>query len=598
VAGMGEAAPRRRGRRLSLALCLLVLGASTPAVAAELTARAVVDRTRISIQDAVQLTVVVSGGDAAVDTTAIQDFQVTSRGQSSSVQIVNTHVTRETRFQFALVPRRTGSLVVPSLTVRRDGDEGLTDPIPILVTEASAAGDAGQEISLRAEVSDETPFRGQEVVYTLRLEAAVPIFDASYREPEFPGFLVRKLDDQKSRTEVRDGREVRVTEITYMLTPRETGKLTVGPATLSCQVLAAGRPGRRGDPFDDPFFRRQRSVEKVVRSPEVTVAVRQLPPAPAGLPFSGLVGEFSLSGTLTPPEVAVGDSATLSVVLQGRGNVEEAPSPEIAPPPGFKVYPDNPETEVKTTAAGTSGTKGFRFALVPTAAGDYRLGPVRMGFFNLKSGAYETLQAGPFPLRVAPGAAPPAAAAIPASDGVELPAVQSKRRVEQRGEDILDIHRNLTAAQPLPALGFPALAGLFGLPALVYVFLRLTTAAWQRERTVSERMRDRARRFMADAKTARRRGETAETLACLQRAVTAAVLGRAGRQGEVLTYLEAERLLGFPDVDPALCREVVEVLQGLDAARYGGGLTEDGLGEWMTRCEGLLKALGRAGKAR
>jgi len=229
-------------------------------------------------------------------------------------------------------------------------------------------------------------------------------------------------------------------------------------------------------------------------------------------------------------------------------------------------------------------------------ADDYRLGPFRMGVFDPERGTYQTLEAGPFPLRVTPGVASPAVAATPTPGDAELPAVQPKLRVEQRGEDVLDLHRDLAAARPLPALGLPILAGLFCFPPFVYLLLRLATAARRRERTIGEQMRERARRLLAEAVGARRRGETAEVVGRLQRAVTAGALGRAGRQGEVLAYQEVDGMLGPAGVPPVLCREVVEVLQGLDAARYGGELTEDRLGEWMTRSEGLVKALGRGGR--
>ena len=584
------------GWRHVFALFLFLPAAVSPATArAGLTARAVVDRTRVTLQDVVQLTVVVSGGEAAVDTAPIRDFQVTSRGQSSSVQIVNTRVSRETRFQYALSPLRAGTLVVPALTVRSGGDEAITDPISILVTDAPAATDDTRDVALRAEVSNATPFLGEELVYTLRVEAAVPIFDASYREPELKGFLVRKLDGQRTGTAVRNGREVRVTEITYLLTPREVGKLTIGPATLSCQVPAPGEPGRRRDPFnplDDPFFRRQRVAERVVRSPEVSLEVWPLPPAPAGTAFSGLVGDFTLSAALTPPAVAAGDSATLTVVLEGRGNVEEASAPEVELPPGFKIYPDNPETDVKPTAAGTAGTKRFRFALVPTVTGDYQLGPFRLGAFDTKSGSYRTLQAGPFPLRVTPGTGP----ATPSPGASDVPLLQPKLRVEQRGEDILDIHRDLAAVEPLRVLGLPALLAAFGLPPVCYLLVRLATAARRRERTVGERMRERARQLLVEAAAARTGGEWGEGLGRLHRAVTAAALARARREGEILTYEEAQTLLRAAGADPALCRETAEVLQSLDAARYGDEVAEPRIRELIQRCEDLVKTLGRGGR--
>ncbi|GAB4256292.1 MAG: hypothetical protein Kow0092_02250 [Deferrisomatales bacterium] len=586
------------GRRGALVLCLVLWGAGLPPLGeAALSARALVDRTRIAPEDVLGLTVVVSGGEAEeVDTSAIGDFEVSSRGRSSSLQIVNTRVSRETRFHYALVPRRTGTLVIPPLTVRGGGEQATTEPIEVVVAEASEGG-GDRPVTLRGEVSNPAPFVGEEIVYTLRVEAAVPLYDASYREPSFDGFLVHKVDGQRTGTEVRNGREIHVTELTYLLTPRQDGRLAVGSATLTCQVPAPGEPGRPGalDRFADPFFRRRRVVERIVRSPEVPVEVRPLPPAPEGTPFSGLVGDFTLSASLAPTEVAAGESVTLTLTLEGQGNVEEAPAPEVEPPSGFKRYPDNPETEVRATPEGTRGTKRFRFALVPTAPGTYAVGPFRLLAFDPVAGAYRTLEAGPLPVRVTPAAAP-AVGSVPSGRAPSPePVLGLGRRVEQRGEDILDLHRDLGAVESVPTLGGLALAGLFAAPPLGYLLAWAATAARRRERTLTEHMRQRARRFLAEAAAARKGGDPRAALGGLQRAVTAAVLGAVGRPGEVLTYEEAQALLDGAGVDPALAREAVELLRRLDAARYGGELGEAELGGLADRCGAFVAALGRRG---
>ena len=62
-----------------------------------------------------------------------------------------------------------------------------------------------------------------------------------------------------------------------------------------------------------------------------TVEVAARPPAPPG--FSGAVGDLRYSATIEPAEIEFGQSAVMTITLEGRGNLPlvEAPAgwPEL-----------------------------------------------------------------------------------------------------------------------------------------------------------------------------------------------------------------------------------------------------------------------------
>ena len=68
--------------------------------------------------------------------------------------------------------------------------------------------------------------------------------------------------------------------------------------------------------------------------------------------------------------LAVGDSTTLTVTVQGRGNIMDAQAPQPALPEGLKTYADTPEEQIRLGADGYEGKKVFRTALVPVQAGN------------------------------------------------------------------------------------------------------------------------------------------------------------------------------------------------------------------------------------
>ena len=174
-------------------ICLLA--ALSPA-AAEVSVRATVDRTTLAPGESVQLRVTVSGGSGDVDLSGLNDFKVLSQGTSSSVQIINGHMSRETSHNYMLMARHQGRLTIPALAVEVDDRIYHTAPIDITVTrQPDTSGDhfEHQEAWATSEVSDATPYEGQQITYTFRLYNAVQIQNAQFQAPEFDGFSAKEI---------------------------------------------------------------------------------------------------------------------------------------------------------------------------------------------------------------------------------------------------------------------------------------------------------------------------------------------------------------------------------------------------------------------
>jgi hypothetical protein len=543
-----------------------------------------VDRTEIGVEDTLELTVVVSGGSGAVDTSAIVDFAVTNRGTSTSMRIVNTQVTREVRHRFALTPRRAGTLTIPALTVRSGKTTASTKPIAVRVVKRAARLGETRDIEVAAAVSIPSPYLGQELVFTFKLLSAVQIVRAGYDEPKFDGFAVTKLEDQRSYSSVRNGREYRVTEVSYLLVPQEAGTLTIGPGVVSCEV-PSGRRRRSRQPFGS-IFGGVDTVTKDLPSAPINVEVSPLPPYQGDGKFSGLVGAFTLSATLDPPSIPAGSSATLTLTLQGTGNVHEALTPELAVPPGTKIYPDDPEVSLTRDIKGTRGTKRFRFALVPTAPGQLSLPPLELVTFHPAQKRYVKLSAGLPTLTVEPSAEPETTAALTPPAGLTQGSgvLRLKKKVEKTGHDILSVRRELDALTTREEMGLLAFSLWLLGPALACGALGVTAKRMRRAPSPTEQMARRAQDLLVLARNPKSATDIGETLALLYRALASAVLARAGRAGESLTYDEARDVLSASGVPETIIEQVVALLRRIDSARYGG-LTGDDAGPEALREE-------------
>src|SRR6185436_8246045 len=101
---------------------------------------------------------------------------------------------------------------------------------------------------------------------------------------------------------------VDVVELRTILTPLRAGTLTVGPASMSLNVLERGR---RNDPFFGSMFGdNERALD--LGADAVPLTVLPLPDADRPADFSGAVGRFDLDVRVAPLTLAVGDPVTVT----------------------------------------------------------------------------------------------------------------------------------------------------------------------------------------------------------------------------------------------------------------------------------------------
>jgi hypothetical protein len=417
--------------------------------------------------------------------------------------------------------------------------------------------------TVTASVSDASPFVGQEVVYTIRLpagvvaEGAVAIFP-----PSFEGFAVVNEATEPAAASGSEAPRFGAEGLSTRLVPTRAGSLTIGPARVMLSMPSAvpdAAPPAPGE--DDPFFRRGKAGARELRTGPVALAVRPLPPYAGVDPFSGSVGDFSLSASVDRETVAVGRSATFRVTVSGTGRLV-LPSPwRIPAAGGCAIFPEGSRRE-----AGMRATASF--ALVGSVPGRCSVGPVSLIFFDPATVRYEQAAAGRLVLRVEP--AEDGAAAAPPSSPLPSGAGGARGAVWLAG----------------------ALAA--GLAAAILLLLRRGGTGTSRRR-LSAREGDRAEGPGGAGQTSVTEEDPGD-LAALSRSVLRTIRGRAGMPpGEgALTYPEIRDALARAEVPAAEADEALRIVQRLDAVRYGPvppvGPVEDSLRAEARRWLGRLTA--------
>jgi tetratricopeptide (TPR) repeat protein len=590
-------------------LAMATLGAWAPLVRAdEPSVRAEVDRNHIGLDDRITLEVVIEGRVRSVEEPIfppLDDFDVYGNTRSQSMQIVNGVMTVSTAFIYVLNPKREGTLTIGSFTVRAGGKEYKTTPITITVGGAASprgAPGAGpgpgaapepapeqredRDVFVLGRVDKQNAYVNEQILYTFylyRAERSAQITNLNYGPPTFQGFWVEKLkDSEKQSYKVINGRRFIVTEVTAAIFPTTSGKLTIEPATLQLVMLTT--------PFGFSFF--DRGVEKVLRTKAIDVEVSALPVAGRPAIFEGAVGEaLQLTARVDRTEVQEGDPVTVTVKVEGTGNVKTFSRPKLAPLPQFKTYDAESKTDVQTFDR-VAGSRTWETVLVPKDEGEHVVPPIRLAYFDTREGQYRTLETKPMNITVVRGAG---AGAI-ASSGADAPAAQQD--IQILGRDIAHIRTDVPVSDvwtPLYRRGWFAVLAPLPFLAVIGVTLR-------RRRT------DRLASDVALARASRARKLAAKRLAAARRALDAkqgeafyAEVSRALRQyaGDKLnvaatgmTHLELRDAVIAAGAGDEAAGRLFELLERCDAARFApGSMGDERLRDTLRDTESVILAL-------
>ena len=346
---------------------------------------------------------------------------------SSSTQIINGDIrtSKEVRYTYTLLPEKEGDYQIQSATIVVKKEKYYSNVLNIKVLpedkasqsqqggNASQSGQIRQSQSITSEnlfirpIISRTKIKEQEaVVLTYRLYARVDVTNIqSPKFPDFKGFLVQEIDLPQDRTMQPDNYEG-VNYYTYdlrkvLLFPQETGKVTIEP--MSCDVIVRVRSAQqRPRSFFDDFFDTYQEVSKTVTTSKVNLSVESLPqPKPAD--FSGLVGKLSLSTKLSASEVDANQPITITLKLQGSGNLKMLKNPILQFPQDFETYEPKATNNFNTTDAGLSGSKTIEYLVIPRHDGDFVIPAATISYFDVASDSYKTLSTEPISIRVNKG---------------------------------------------------------------------------------------------------------------------------------------------------------------------------------------------------
>ncbi|MDR1632025.1 MAG: BatD family protein [Dysgonamonadaceae bacterium] len=266
---------------------------------------------------------------------------------------------------------------------------------------------SNQDVFVVMHVSKNSVYENEGLLVTFKLYSLVDISAFSGAKfPEFEGFISQEIDlgtNTQMNLEPYNGRNYRTAIIKQtVLYPQRSGKITIGAGKFD--VVARIRSQQRVRSFFDDFFDTYSDVKKSLTSAPVTINVK---PLPAGKPasFSGAVGEYTMTSSISSDKVKSDDAITVKVNISGNGNIKLLKNPEIVFPNDFEVFDPVVDTKTNVTTSGVRGTKSIEYNAIPRYAGDFTIPKTEFSYFDLKSQTYKTLSTPAYPLHVEQGEA-------------------------------------------------------------------------------------------------------------------------------------------------------------------------------------------------
>lgn len=393
---------RTEPARVLIALLLFAMalpGAARAAVTAE------VDRTRLAPGETVELRIRVDG-DTSVrpDLAPLEEhFDILSRSQSAQTRIINWKREEFREWTLVLAPKRDGVLVIPPI---RAGNE-TTRPITLRVA-AGQSGRAGNDapVQLETEVEPQSVHVQEQFLLIVRVVHRNEL-EGNLTEPEVDGAVVEKIGDQRTYAEVRNGVRYRITERRYAVFPQRSGTLEIPSLVLT------GTLHQQSSRFGfNPFGPTQNGRTVRLRSEPQRVEVL---PRPGGWPADQTwlpAQALSLSARWTPEErrTRTGEPLVLQVTTEARGlDAAQIPAPRIRWPDGLQVYPDKAVQDNQVGQDGITGTRVDRYTVIPSRGGRFRIGEIRLPWWNTTTDTIQTARIAATELQIdGPVGAPPA----------------------------------------------------------------------------------------------------------------------------------------------------------------------------------------------
>ena len=373
-----------------------------------------VDKNQLENGELLKLSIEVIDGEdfARVDLSPLEsNFEIISGpSQQTNIQWVNGQMTSIKTLSWNILPKKSGDVIIPALSGYVGDKRFKGKKIKIKVGEISE--DKSNEVFIAAEIDKENAYLGEQITLTYKLYKRVDVNIAGidqFQMPNFKGFWVEELFTPQ-RLQYQS-KKIRINGVDYQVA--NLGQRALFPIASDDHVipsvkvkvqLEVKKKKRRRDPFFDPFFDSFLSETKtrILSSKNKNIGIINYP-QPIPNDFTGAVGQFDLDTKIDRNDVEVNDGITLTILLNGTGNIGLFSFPEPKFPDDIEVFPPAENFEKDEFRNQITGKQKWEYILIPRKSGTLIIPKTKMSFFDPIEKTWKTIQTKMTEINVIPG---------------------------------------------------------------------------------------------------------------------------------------------------------------------------------------------------
>lgn len=338
-----------------------------------------------------------------VDFPSIPGLQITGTGQQMQFGTGGSRVS----LTYNLFPQKTGPHVIGPYSFEYQG-ETITIPAVSLEVRApggQADGATNEMIFARISLPETAPYIHQVFDIVLRLYClpGVELTRDVNLLGGFPesGFVIGNFEELQTVREEVNGQLYTLRRFRGRARALTAGTFDLHPA-LRVGVVDRNQQRQR-DPFSGFFdpFSGPAATPVNVAVPAANLTIRPVPEAGRPADYGGAVGQMEFGIDVRPRELKVGEPLTVTLRLQGSGNVASVLPPAYADTDLYKAY-EKRQVGNNPDPTAESGSKTFEQVVIPRTESLAELPALQFSYFDPVASEYRTVTAGPFPLTVHP----------------------------------------------------------------------------------------------------------------------------------------------------------------------------------------------------
>lgn len=324
-----------------------------------------------------------------------KDFRISGQNSRHNTTIINGKMNQTYELSYHLFPKRIGTVKLDNLTL--DGEK--LNPIQLTVLGAQDTNSTYNQtppLELQAQVSSGPYYIGQGILYTIRMGDVRQILDGAFEAPTAENASVQLLGQDEVNTVMQQGSPVKIIERKYLITPKQSGPITIQPASFTgMRSIPQDRRKSIGDLFEmgllfDGLMGSGAQEQVFAEATPIQIQIEPKPDNWQGWWLASPEVKLTYEDKI-PNDLKVGDTIERIITLSAIGiNADSLPVPQQPSASNIKVYPSNETRNTVSEANTIQGRLTLSVVMVPTNGGDITIPAIKIPWFNTVSGQTET----------------------------------------------------------------------------------------------------------------------------------------------------------------------------------------------------------------